>query len=141
ISWSHPCFSTTSLCSFSCGFSSCCTSPGPSEPCPRHRCQSSLSASAPPSPNRLRASRTSPLVSCVSETPCMPNRLLRCPPLPWRRPTDVTSSHGGHLAALLYPCGLSLSRLVGAGQSAGQWPSQWRTVAPIPLYLVRGLFS
>ena len=51
--------------------------------------QSSPSSSAPPSPNRLRASRTSPIVPCVSEKPCIPNRLLRCHPVPWRRPPDV----------------------------------------------------
>ena len=61
------------------------------------------------------------------------------PPAPMP-PTTPPAAHCGYLAALLPPWGLSLSRLAGAGQSARQWPSQWRPLAPIPVHRVRGVF-
>src|SRR6516162_2574233 len=51
-------------------------------------------------------------------------------------PDPPPSPHGGHLQALLSPCQLSLSRLAGMGQSAGQWPSQWGPLAAVPVSLV-----
>src|SRR5712691_648243 len=53
---------------------------------------------------------------------------------------EPTPPHRGHLDALLSPYRLSLSRLAGAEQPAIQWPSSWRPVAAISLYLMQWLF-
>ena len=45
-----------------------------------------------------------------------------------------TSPCDRYLEAFLSACRLSLSRLVGPGQSPRQWPSQWRTLATVPLH-------
>src|SRR5262249_50780366 len=80
--WSHTCFITSLPCWHSHGSSFCCMSLGPSQAYPPHPCQRSPSAHAPPSPNRLRASRKGLTVLCVSERPCIPPPLLRCRPNP-----------------------------------------------------------
>ena len=60
--------------------------------------------------------------------PCRATRSAATDPSP--------PSYGGHLAAFLSPCRLSVSRLARTGQSARQRPSQWRPVAPIPVHRV-----
>ena len=78
-----------------------------------------------------------------AQTACWPDHQAPCalcereaahpqpPPVPPEpdTPNPPASPHGGHLAALLSPYWLSLSWLAGAGQLAGQRPSQggrWR---------------
>src|SRR5215813_4451994 len=87
--WSHTFFITNLPCWHSHGSSFCCLSLGPSQAYPPHPCQRSPSANAPPSPHRLRASRTGLPVLCVSARPCIPPPLLRCRPLPCPQRTDA----------------------------------------------------
>ena len=56
-------------------------------------------------------------------------------------PDSSTPPHDRHLNTLLSPYGLSLSRLARAWEPARQRPSQWRSLAPIPLHRVPGLLS
>jgi hypothetical protein len=87
--WSHTFFITNSPCWHSYGSSFCRMSLGPSQVYSLHPCQRSPSAHAPPSPNRLRASRTGLPVLCVSKRPCVPTHLPQCRPLPCPQRTDA----------------------------------------------------
>src|SRR5467141_102927 len=82
-------FITNLPCWPSYGSSLCCMSLGPSQAYPPHPSQRSPSAHAPPSPNRLRASRKGLTVLCVSERPCIPTPLLRCRPIPCPQRADA----------------------------------------------------
>src|SRR5215471_15991599 len=87
--WSHTFFITNSPCWHSYGSSFCCLSLGPSQAYSPHPCQRSPSANAPPSPNRLQASRTGLTVLCVSKRPCVPTHLPQCRPIPCPQRTDA----------------------------------------------------
>jgi hypothetical protein len=87
--WSHTFFITNSPCWHSYGSSFCCLSLGPSRVYSLHPCQRSPSANAPPSPHRLRASRTGLTVLCVSKRPCVPTHLPQCRPIPCPQRTDA----------------------------------------------------
>src|SRR5262245_21996241 len=79
-----------------------------------------------------------PLCALCEHEAAHPQAPPPVPPEPMP-PPPPPPPHGGHLQALLSPCRLSLSRLAGMGQSAGQWSSQWRPLAAVPLYGVRRL--
>src|SRR5712691_46660 len=76
-----------------------------------------------------------PVCARSRTSPSAPSRTTRP-----HAPDPPASPHGGHRAALLSPYGLEVSRLVGPGEPPRQRPSQWRTVATLPVYLVRGFF-
>ena len=87
----------------------------------------SPSANAPPSPNRLRASRKGLTVLCVSERPRIPNRLLRYRPIPCPQRTDApvtvdTSRHFCPHTDCDYRGWLGLDNLRANGHpSGGPW--------------------
>ena len=93
-------------------------------------------------PRRQRSTDPKPFAGLTHKPPCALCEHDAGPPqaLPPVRPAPPASPHGGHLTALLSPYGLSLSRLVGAGEPARQRPSQWRPVATMPVSRVRGRF-
>ena len=68
-------------------------------------------------------------------TPAPPRRPDPMPPTHRRPRTVDTSMH------FCPHTECRLSRLAGAEQPAGQWPSQWRPLAAVSLHRVRRLFS
>ena len=101
----------------------------------------------PLKPKRKRSTEPKPFEGLTQKPHCAlceqetakPLHRLRHGPIRCLRPP--TPPYGGHLAALLSPSRLSLSRLARAGQSPRQWPSQWRSLAAVPVHRVRRLFS
>ncbi len=120
----------------SCGYASCCTTSGQAKaqchlshrpnPCPL-----SASANAPASPHPSRASPNVLTALRVKAMPPIPSRFLRDDLNPGLPPTDARVSTPP-ISALAVITTLGL-------EPARQWPSQWRPMAAVAVYVLRRL--